>query len=249
MELRRIFPGGEPVSPEEAMAELAFGDQAGEARPHLVVNFVSSLDGRATIAGKSAPLSSEADRRLFHLLRTRVDAVFAGTRTILLERYGRIARDPELRGLREAAGLSADPAAIVVTRSGNVPWDIPLFDAPEQRVLLFSPREVSPPESIAAAIEVRKVPEERALSAAMGLARTEFGVRSVLCEGGPRVFSALLDEDLVDELFLSFAPKLAGGGDALTITAGTALAEAQDTELVWALESENALFLRYAVRR
>jgi 5-amino-6-(5-phosphoribosylamino)uracil reductase len=69
-------------------------------------------------------------------------------------------------------------------------------------------------------------------------------VRSLLCEGGPSLFSALLLADLVDELFLTFAPKLVGG-DATAITTGSPLPELRDVRLVSALEQDGTLFLRY----
>jgi len=70
-------------------------------------------------------------------------------------------------------------------------------------------------------------------------------VRSLLCEGGPSLFSALLLDGLVDELFLTFAPKLVGG-DGMTITTGRPLDELADLRLVQALEQDGTLFLRYA---
>jgi riboflavin biosynthesis pyrimidine reductase len=67
-------------------------------------------------------------------------------------------------------------------------------------------------------------------------------------EAKTRLFSALLQEDLVDELFLSLAPKLTGGGNAPAITSGPALVELRALSLVWALERDSSLYLRYALR-
>ena len=78
--------------------------------------------------------------------------------------------------------------------------------------------------------------------------RSSFDVHSLLCEGGPTLFGALLQEDLIDELFLSMAAKLSGGGGAPSITNGPALAELRPLDLLWALELESALYLRYALR-
>jgi riboflavin biosynthesis pyrimidine reductase len=77
--------------------------------------------------------------------------------------------------------------------------------------------------------------------------RADHGVRSVLCEGGPTILGALLVEGLVDELFLSLSPRLAGGR-GLGVVEGEALPEPAELERAWVLESEGMLFLRYLVR-
>lgn len=71
----------------------------------------------------------------------------------------------------------------------------------------------------------------------------EEDVRTVICEGGPTLFGSLQAAGLVDELFLTIAPKLIGGG-APHILEG-ALAEVAPLELVWLLEHEGELFARY----
>ena len=96
---------------------------------------------------------------------------------------------------------------------------------------------------------VRLDPGGLTLTTMMRRLRSAYDVRSLLCEGGPTLFGALLQENLVDELFLSLAPKLTGGGSAPAITAGAELAELRTLSLVWVLELEGALYLRYAVRR
>ena len=78
--------------------------------------------------------------------------------------------------------------------------------------------------------------------------REEHGVRSVLCEGGPTLNSHLLAAGLVDELFLTLNPKLAGGAAALTIVAGREL-EPAELELVSLAEGEGDLFTRWRVKK
>ena len=85
-------------------------------------------------------------------------------------------------------------------------------------------------------------------AAALAHLRAEHGVRSVLCEGGPTLLAALVAEGVLDELFLTISPALAGGGSAPTILDGpAALGELASLELLRVLESEGALLLRYAV--
>ena len=69
----------------------------------------------------------------------------------------------------------------------------------------------------------------------------------MLCEGGPTIFGALLQEELVDELFLTLAPKLAGGGRGPTITSGPQLATPDELRVLWLLGRGDSLYLRYAL--
>ena len=247
MRLRRLLPEPGELETEELAGILRLGDRARDERPYVVANMVSSADGRATVAGRSGPLAGEADRQLFHALRASVDAVLAGTGTIAVERYGRLVRDEARRERRAAAGLAPDPLAVIVTRSGDVPWDAPLFAAPEQRVIVFTGKAVEPPTDAAAQVEVVPVAGgEATATAALAELRARHGVRSVLCEGGPLLLGALLADEALDELFLTIAPLLAGAGER-TVVDGSDLAKAAALELTWLLECEGALFARYGV--
>jgi riboflavin biosynthesis pyrimidine reductase len=88
------------------------------------------------------------------------------------------------------------------------------------------------------------------LPAALAEMHTRLGVRTVLCEGGPHLNGQLLAAGLVDELFLSLAPKLAGGEDpraSLRIVCGPELDPLLELELLDVLESDSQLTLRYRV--
>jgi 5-amino-6-(5-phosphoribosylamino)uracil reductase len=248
VEFRQLLPEHDRVDVGALLARLDLAAAAGPERPHVVANFVSSADGRATFRGRSGALGDPADRFLFHGLRGQVDAVLAGTRTLMIERYGRMIRDPEARLRRELGDRTPEPLAVVVSRSGEVPFDIPLFSEPEAQVALFCcvPVDVS---QAAARVELVELDAgELTMTTVMRRLRSDFGIRSLLCEGGPTVFGALLEEHLVDELFLTLAPKLVGGGPSPTISSGTELMELQPMDVIWALEHDSALYLRYRLR-
>lgn len=245
MDLWRIYPGGETLTAAAVMSGLGLRDLAPPRRPYVVVNFVASADGKATFEGRSGKLGGDADSALFHRLRTQADAVLVGSGTLRAERYGRIVRDPELRAAREAEGLAPDPLACVVSRSLSLPVDIPLFQDPEQRTIVFTSSDERL-EGAGPGVTVERVRAgELTMTSALEVLHDRHGVRSVLCEGGPTLFGALLGEELVDELFLSLAPRIAGGGEAPTIVEGMPLAELLELELVWVLEAEGELFIRY----
>ncbi len=245
---RRLAPDpADGVDPAALLAGLDLPSRAPADRPYVLANFAATADGRAALGdGVSGGIGDDGDLAMFHALRGGVDAVMAGTTTLAKERYGRLVRDPARRAAREAAGLAADPVALIVSRSGRVPGDIPLFDAEEQEVLLYGPPGCPEPPG-AATVRLTTLDPPDA-GAALADARHEHGIRTLLCEGGPTVFAALLAAGLVDELFLTVAPKLAGGGEGPTITTGPGLNPPAGLEPAWALERAGSLFLRYLVR-
>ena len=249
MELARLYPRTGRVMIEQHILGLRLGERAPAGRALTVANFVSSLDGRASLQGRSAGLGDAADKAVFRALRRASDAVLVGTGTLRAESYGRIVADPGARRAREARGVSPEPLAVTLTRSGRLPLEIPLFAEPEARVIVFSGAEVDL-EDARAQVQVVRL-DDGALNFASALAhlRREHGVGLVLCEGGPRVLAALLRERVLDQLCLSLAAKLTGGGHAPAITSGPELPEPADAELEEVLQRDGTLFLRYCLRK
>lgn len=241
-----LFPERRRTSPEELASGLRLGDQAPSERPYLVLNMVSSLDGRATIDWRTKGLSTDVDRLLFHHLRTQADAVMVGAGTARTERYGRMAKSDELRDKREREGLARDPLAVVVSGRLDLPADLPLFQEPEQKVLIATVSDAVLP-GLGGQVEYVRVGDD--LPLLMACLREEHGIRSVLCEGGPTLNSFLLAAGLVDELFLTLHPKLAGGAAALTIVAGRELVEPAELSLMSVAEGGGDLFTRWRVQR
>jgi riboflavin-specific deaminase-like protein len=247
MQFAKLWPESATVEIGEHLSRLGLAARAGTERPYTVVNFVATADGRAAFQGRSAALGDDGDKELFLGLREHVDAVFAGTRTLRAERYGRLLASPERRERRVRAGQPPEPLACVVTRSGDVPAEISLFSEPEARIVIFSAQA---PDLSSCRAQVELVLLDRGeltLTSVLRRLRADFGVRSLLCEGGPTVFGSLLHERLVDELFLTVAPRLSGGGSSPAITSGPELPDLLPLELLWTLERLNSLYLRYAV--
>lgn len=249
MDLHQLIPRDAAVELQKLLESLHLEERAGPDRPYTIVNFISAADGRASFRGRSAPLSDEVDREMFHGLREQAEAVMVGTHTIRIERYGRMTRDPERRERRSQAGREPEPLACMVTRRGDVPIEAPIFSVPEARIVVFGPADLDLPANEAQVEVVRLDPGQLTLTTVMRRLRAEFGIRSVLCEGGPTLFNGLLHEGLVDELFLTLAPKLTGGGTEPAITSGAELPEPQRLELLWALERAHSLYLRYQLSR
>ncbi|HWW89234.1 MAG TPA: dihydrofolate reductase family protein [Solirubrobacteraceae bacterium] len=254
LRIRRLLPPDAPMTAPEIIETLGLWDRpAGPPeRPHVMVNMVSTVDGRASIAGRSGPIAGAADRELFHALRGPVDAVMAGAGTMRVERYGRITPDESRRRMRRERGLREEPLACIVSASLALPPDLPLLAQPKAHVVVLTPADATLPDSAARIDYVRKSRgEELDLAGALSELRDRFAVEELLCEGGPHLNSQLLANGLVDELFLSLAPKLAGGdpleSEALRILAGEEFPEPLGLDLLGVLEHDSHLFLRYGV--
>jgi riboflavin-specific deaminase-like protein len=241
--LRRLLPAAASITADEAAAQLDFAPCAPDGRPYMALNMVATVDGRASVDGRTAPISSVPDRQVFHALRTRVDAVMVGAGTLRTERYGRLVRDPHRREQRVAAGLAPDPLAIVVSGRLDLSCDLPLLADAASTVVIVTASQATLAGCAARVSYLRSSPVD--LPAALAAVRAEHGVRSILCEGGPALNASLLTAGLVDELFLTTVPKLAGGAGELTIVGAAAIQEPVDARLEWLLECDGELFARY----
>lgn len=242
--MRRLVPDVAETTVADEAASLDLVSLAHDDRPYTITNFALTLDGRATIAGRSGPIGSAADTAMLVALRTQVDAVMIGAGTMRAERYGQVIADPAKRERRERAGFSRDPLMVLISGRLDIPWDAPLFTEARGEVLICTTAATEPPET-ATPVEVVRHDDVVDLAALARHLRSEHGVRALLCEGGPNLHAQLIDAGLVDELFVTHAPKLAGGG-------GPGLVEglverARELELVSLLHEETTgeLFARY----
>lgn len=167
-------------------------------RPHVVLNFVVTADGRASFRGR-AEIGTRTDRELMFHLRSLVDAVMSGAGTLRVDPFAPVVHDRERQ-----------PLAIVVSGSGVLPPENRFFRIPNRRLVATTYRATEEAASALrhAGVEVLRVGEDEVdLAALLGMLR-ERDVRSLLCEGGPLLAGALLAKGLVDEIFLTHATRV-----------------------------------------
>jgi riboflavin-specific deaminase-like protein len=222
--MRRLLPDPGPTTVSEQLETYRPREEAGEDRPFVGMNFAATVDGRATIDGRSGPIGSKTDTEMLVGLRTRFEAVMIGAGTMRAERYGPMKR-----------------LMVLVSGRLDLPWDAPLFTE-EGEILIFTSSEAEPPET-AASVEVVRHEGAVNLVEALRYLRQERGIHALLSEGGPHLHEQLQADGLVDDLFLTIAPKLAGG-EAPRIIEG-ALPGITQLELAWLLEEDGELFARY----
>lgn len=221
--------------PDELRAR--YGGEIGFPEPWLIANFVQSLDGVVSVPElprSNALLAdeSEADRFVMALLRACADVVLLGSGTLLGSPQGTWRADrvyppgaAAFAALRAQRGRPVHPAVAIVTAGGSFDPAHPVL---EHGALVLTTTDAAPRLRTAApsAAEVLAVNDGAAvdLAAALALLRDR-GHGIVLSEGGPRLFGPLLAARLVDELFLTVSPLVAGRAEAprLSLAEGTEL--------------------------
>ncbi len=244
--MERLLPDPGPTSVPEALAGFDPRARVPDERPFVFTNFAETLDGHATLDGRSGEIAGDTDLQVLLGLRERADAVMVGAGTLRAERYGRIIAAAERRKRRREAGLESDALAVVVSERLAVPWDIPLFSSGAGEVVVFTASEKAAPETATPCTVIRH-PGGVDLSRGLAELRAERGIEALLCEGGPHLHAALLTSGLVDELFVTIGAKLAGGAGP-RITEGLPGGPI-DLGLVWLLREGDELYTRWSVRR
>ncbi|MGI9149318.1 MAG: dihydrofolate reductase family protein [Chloroflexota bacterium] len=210
-------------------------------RPYLALNMVATVDGRAALHGSAVGIGSARDKRLMRELRAEADVVLHGAATVRADPLS--ARvPPDLVEQRLARGLTAQPVGAIITRSGNLPEHHPYYES--ATLIYITSQDKQCTAGGGPLVEVCHV--DSVEHAVRDLAWR--GARRVLCEGGPTLNASLFEAGLVDDIFLTIAPKLVGGHNPLTLIKGGDFGTIM-LELRSLGEIEGELYVRYEVRQ
>jgi riboflavin biosynthesis pyrimidine reductase len=266
MEPLTVLVEDEELPRWDVPTELAtlYGGAIGLEEPCVVANFVESLDGVVAVPGlpRSHALlgdESEPDRFVMALLRACADAVVIGSGTLLSSPRGtwRVDRAyppaaEALAELRARRGRPEQPVVAVVTAGGSFDAAHPVL---EGGVLVLTTlraasdlRAAVPDASDVVAVNDGDTVD---LAAAIDVLH-ERGCSVILSEAGPTLFGSLLASRLVDELFLTVSPLLAGRAAAARLGLVEGVELVPETRVAGRLRSVRThgshLFLRYALR-
>ena len=176
--------------------------------PQLRLVLAVSLDGRlAPAEGGAAQLGGSGDRRVLEEALAWADGCLIGAETLRLHGSTCLIRAPDLLEQRHWAGCPPQPAALVVSRSGQIPAQLPFFQQPIDRWLL-APASAAPVPGQAPGFQ-RYLPLEPWPRLLSGLAAE--GLERLLVLGGAQLAACLLREALIDELQLTLCPQVLGG--------------------------------------
>ncbi|HWG11993.1 MAG TPA: pyrimidine reductase family protein [Streptosporangiaceae bacterium] len=247
--MRLLFPEA-ITDPELAQLYAYPADSAVSSggRPWVRANMVESVDGAASVDGRSGGLSGDADRQTFRVLRSLADVVLVGSGTVRDEHYRPAQVSAMVPGLR--AGRSATPPIAVISGRLNLDLSSSLFtDAPPDARTIVITSEKAPLDQRKAVAEHADVIAAGTDGADLGAALSalaERGLGRVLTEGGPHLLAQLASAGHLDELCVTVSPVL-GAGHAGRILAGPSLPGGLVLSLGHVLEDQGFLLCRYLV--
>jgi len=261
----------------QELKELYDGDlhfsTSSAARPFVIANFVSTLDGvvsyeiKGESGGSTISGSDPADRFIMGLLRASADAIMVGSGTL----HDLSAKSlwtpeyvyPDAKKLYAEYRVSAQhrpeyPLLVIISGSGRLELNRAIFQTPAMHTVVITTstgrdeltrRGAESPGSL----EIHVLDSSNgsiAPLAILQLLQSQFGVKTVLHEGGPTLFGQFLAAEAVDELFLTQSPQIAGrkgDGTRPGVVQGVEFApeSAPRFQMVSAKQNASYLYLRY----
>jgi riboflavin biosynthesis pyrimidine reductase len=214
--------------------------------PWLRVNFVTSIDGAAAVRGRSGGLGSDADRRVFDLLRVACDVVVVAAGTVRAEGYGPLRVDGRHEGLRREAGFADQPRFGIVSGSLDVDPDDRIFTEAPVRPLVLTTRSADRGRvaALSRVADVVECGDEKVDGRELRTALASAGMTRIHSEGGPAFFGALVASGAVDDMCLTVSPLLVGG-DSGRIATGPVPAAPVGLALAHVVRADDVLLLRY----
>jgi riboflavin biosynthesis pyrimidine reductase len=222
-----LFDFGEEGGPSQAATacygKLGFPSPPSN-RPWIYANFVQTVDGIVSLLGEEASggdiSGSPEDRWLMDLLRAHADAVMLGMGTLRAERNlhrprerGPVFRimDPKLRELRKQLGRGRERNILVSAKCDFQLKDFAVFDGVDVDATVLAPHEgarclAAQGSRTVEIIGVDSKPAGLDLQQAIAVLGKRYGIRYLLCEGGPSLYGAMLKSGLIDEKFLTVSP-------------------------------------------
>lgn len=190
--------------------------------PFVSVKVAMSLDGKiGTRSGESHWITGEKARQFVHRLRDHSDVIMVGIETVLKD-------NPQLTARVEGGG-GKDPVRVVVDSSARLPLDARVIESTSPARTILAVTDQASPEKRRAlqgkGVEVMVLPskEGRVDLTVLMKKLAERELTAVLVEGGGTLNYSLLEQSLIDKLFIFVAPLIIGGEESPTAFAGSGI--------------------------
>jgi riboflavin biosynthesis pyrimidine reductase len=242
------------------------------AQPHVISNFVTTLDGIVSLQVKGHSGGGDIsgfnaqDRMVMGLLRAIADVVIVGAGALNADRRHVWTAEtifPELtaayRQLREAMGKRGTPLNVVVSGNGKLDLRLPVFASGTVSALVVTTANGAKRlcrQRVPDSVEIRAIRGSGSVIPAAAILNAVCRVSAgnlILVEGGPTLLGDFFAQRLIDEQFLTLAPQIAGrevSDGRLSLVMGKTFAprDARWGTLIDVRRGKSHLFLRYAFR-
>ena len=186
-----------------------------------MATFAMTADGKVTTKN-FGPVDFTSRQDKLHLFRQRAlaDAVLLG-HTSLERDNVRLGLPAELQEMRIKSGQTRSPLRVIVSNKGKIDNRLKIFQSDLSPIIIFSTKRM--PRKNRKALQRKATlhltdAQHVDLAVMLETLGNQYKVRTLACEGGPTLFRALLEEDLIDQLNLTIAPYMFGGATAPTLT-------------------------------
>lgn len=222
-------------------------------RPFFYTNFVSTIDGKVQVNGKNQsaywPIGSETDFQTLLDLRAYSDLFIHGKNTALgFNHLGRI-QSLEFKERRKKLGKKENLQYIVITNTPDDSLLEFLKDARGEKAYIVTTEEANISEALKQQVKLLRIGKGQVDLKKLSDWMFKEDFKNVLVEGGPTLLGSFMAEDLIDEVFLTIAPKIFGniGHQTLSLIEGVLFApdKIKKWELLSVKQVVNELFLRY----
>ncbi|MCL5076725.1 MAG: dihydrofolate reductase family protein [Actinobacteria bacterium] len=169
-------------------------------------NFATAANGVVKVDDQSQAVSGPPDRAIFNYLRKQCNAILVGAGTARKENYGVPQPNPDSH---------ARPRLVIVSNSLDIPSNAKFLDREHPPLIVTSAKSYESNndeiDGFGNLAEFVILGEEKVDLSRVKTLLSSMALTSVLCEGGPNLFSQLLSLKLINELCLTISPKIAGG--------------------------------------
>jgi 2,5-diamino-6-(ribosylamino)-4(3H)-pyrimidinone 5'-phosphate reductase len=236
---------------ETPKTPLETGLRDRQTRPLVTVHFALTIDGKVSTAGHTpAQFTSAHDKRRLLEVRSKNDAILVARGTLEKDRMSLGLPDQNLRNERLRRGASEEPLRVIVSGSGEISSDLPIFKSSGAPIVLYTTSRIADSKrtELEPKVAIYEAGQERIdLNYVLGHLFSHYHVGTLVCEGGPSLVRSLAHLDLIDRMILTIAAKLFGGRAAPTMTGppGDFLPASRRFRLVNSEIGDNEFYLIY----
>lgn len=223
-------------------------------RPFVYVNMATTVDGKITSAAREYPrFTSQYDRETMDRLRAEADAILVGAGTARADNPPLCVRSEEMRRYRRSLGKPDGLDRVLVSASLDISPDSRLFhdDGGTRIIATVDSAPADRLRALEGRAEIWRLGAERVDLVELLRRLKARGVERLLLEGGGELNWGFLEQDLIDELYVTIAPTLLGGRDAPTLIEGRGLdmAGQRRLKLIDLHREQDELYSRWAIVR